>query len=142
MEITPTQGTQQVSSGSASYRTYRTDSNYGGRDDDPQPEPPESPDKVENAAEGLPDTVQAHEAVCEQCGSPEGPLLCPHCTAPTLPPPAPPPPLTEWDVGALILNKMIGSGIFTTPPLVLLYTGSGGIALGLWIGGFVYTILR
>jgi hypothetical protein len=51
-------------------------------------------------------------------------------------------PLDEWDVGALILNKMVGTGIFTAPPSVLILTGSAKAALGLWIGGFFYTLLR
>ncbi|KAF8461224.1 amino acid permease-domain-containing protein [Kalaharituber pfeilii] len=51
------------------------------------------------------------------------------------------PSLTMWDVVALTVNKMVGTGIFTAPPLVLLYTQNKGEALGLWIVGFIYTYL-
>lgn len=51
-------------------------------------------------------------------------------------------PLSRWDVASLIINKMIGTGIFTAPPTVLLMTGSPGLAFGLWILGFAYTIVR
>lgn len=51
-------------------------------------------------------------------------------------------PLNAKDVGALVLNKMVGSGIFTAPPTVLILTGSAKAAMGLWIGGFFYTLLR
>jgi hypothetical protein len=49
--------------------------------------------------------------------------------------------LTWWDVTALIINKMIGTGIFTGPPTILLYTGNKRIALGFWAVGFLYTLL-
>jgi hypothetical protein len=51
-------------------------------------------------------------------------------------------PLNSRDVGAFIVNKMIGTGIFITPPIVLLLTRSKGEALGLWVLGFVYTLIR
>jgi hypothetical protein len=51
-------------------------------------------------------------------------------------------PLNKWDVASLIINKMIGTGIFTAPPTVLLMAGSPGLAFGLWILGFAYTIVR
>jgi hypothetical protein len=51
-------------------------------------------------------------------------------------------PLSQWDVASLIINKMIGTGIFTAPPTVLLMAGSPGLAFGLWILGFAYTIVR
>ena len=50
--------------------------------------------------------------------------------------------LTWWDVAALIINKMIGTGIFSGPPTVLLYTGKKSTALWLWAAGFVYTLIR
>jgi Amino acid permease len=50
--------------------------------------------------------------------------------------------LTWWDVAALIINKMIGIGIFSGPPTVLLYTGKKSTALWLWAAGFVYTLIR
>lgn len=47
------------------------------------------------------------------------------------------PKLSELDVAALILNKQIGTGIFTTPGAVLLSTQSKGLSMALWtIGGF------
>jgi len=51
-------------------------------------------------------------------------------------------PLEVWDVASLIINKMIGTGIFTAPPTVLLMTGSPSLAFGLWTLGFAYTIVR
>ena len=50
--------------------------------------------------------------------------------------------LTSWDAAALIINKMVGTGIFVAPPTVLLNTGSKRVALGLWSAGFVHTLLR
>jgi amino acid transporter len=45
--------------------------------------------------------------------------------------------LTILDVAALVLNKQIGTGIFTTPGAVLLSTQSKGLSIALWaIGGF------
>lgn len=49
---------------------------------------------------------------------------------------------TELDVAALIVNKMIGTGIFTGPSSVLLYTHNKSVAIGLWVLGFSYTLLR
>ena len=37
---------------------------------------------------------------------------------------------------------MIGTGIFSGPPTVLLYTGKKSTALWLWAAGFVYTLIR
>jgi len=53
-----------------------------------------------------------------------------------------PRPLNAQDVCAFIVNKMIGTGIFTAPPGVLLLTKSKGEALGLWVLGFIYTLIR
>lgn len=45
--------------------------------------------------------------------------------------------LTVLDVAALVLNKQIGTGIFTTPGTVLLSTQSKGLSVVLWtLGGF------
>ncbi|ORY06761.1 amino acid permease-domain-containing protein [Clohesyomyces aquaticus] len=49
--------------------------------------------------------------------------------------------LTELDVAALILNKMIGTGIFTMPGTVLLYTKSKTLSMALWTVGGVWTCL-
>ena len=49
--------------------------------------------------------------------------------------------LDKWDVAALIINKMVGTGIFTGPPLVLLYTQNKVEAMLLWVVGLIYTIL-
>lgn len=51
-------------------------------------------------------------------------------------------PLITFDIFALVVNKMVGTGIYTTPPLVLALTGDWRIAIGLWAAGFVYTIIR
>jgi hypothetical protein len=53
-----------------------------------------------------------------------------------------PRPLNSRDVCSFIVNKMVGTGIYTTPPVVLLLTRSKGEAFGLWIVGFVYTLIR
>jgi hypothetical protein len=50
--------------------------------------------------------------------------------------------LDEYDVASLIVNKMIGTGIFTAPPAVLLLTGSKREAIGLWVLGAFYTVIR
>jgi hypothetical protein len=49
--------------------------------------------------------------------------------------------LTELDVAALIFNKMIGTGIFTTPGAVLALTKSREISMALWTVGGVWTFL-
>ncbi|KUL89231.1 hypothetical protein ZTR_03751 [Talaromyces verruculosus] len=49
--------------------------------------------------------------------------------------------LRTWDVAALIINKMIGTGIFTTPGVVLSLTGSKSISIILWVVGGVHTLL-
>lgn len=41
--------------------------------------------------------------------------------------------LGSWSVVGLILNRTIGSGIFTQPVNVLEYTGSSGAAILVWI---------
>jgi hypothetical protein len=50
--------------------------------------------------------------------------------------------LGPFDVFSLIVNKMIGTGIYTAPTTVLLLTGDKQLSLGLWGVGFVYTIMR
>lgn len=45
-------------------------------------------------------------------------------------------------VVSLMINQMIGSGVFTTPGIVLLLTGSKYTSLVLWALGGVYTFLR
>lgn len=50
--------------------------------------------------------------------------------------------LSWQDVCALNVNKMIGTGIFTGPPTVLLYTGNKKTAIVLWLVGFIYTLIR
>ncbi|CRG91397.1 Low-affinity methionine permease [Talaromyces islandicus] len=49
--------------------------------------------------------------------------------------------LRTWDVAALIINKMVGTGIFTTPGVVLSLTGSKTISIILWLVGGVHTLL-
>ncbi|KAI9744086.1 MAG: hypothetical protein M1818_002238 [Claussenomyces sp. TS43310] len=50
-------------------------------------------------------------------------------------------PLGAFDVFSLITNKMIGTGIYTAPYSVLIYTRNKQLALGLWGVGFFYTIM-
>jgi len=50
--------------------------------------------------------------------------------------------LDRWDVAALIINQMVGTGIFTGPPMVLMYTQNKVEAMLLWILGLMYTYLR
>ncbi|KAI1078235.1 hypothetical protein F5B20DRAFT_582466 [Whalleya microplaca] len=50
-------------------------------------------------------------------------------------------PLTTLDAIALIINKMVGTGIFTGPPSILLYTGDRGTSIGLWFAGFAFTAI-
>ena len=50
--------------------------------------------------------------------------------------------LNTWDATALIINKMIGGGIFTTPGQILLHTGNKGVALAFWAVGGIYSMIR
>jgi hypothetical protein len=50
--------------------------------------------------------------------------------------------LTEISVACLIINKMIGTGIYTTSGTVLLLAGNKVLALFLWVFGGVYSYLR
>ena len=50
--------------------------------------------------------------------------------------------LTWVDVAALIINKMVGTGIFTGPFAVLRSTNNKTVAVSLWALGFLYTIIR
>jgi hypothetical protein len=47
-----------------------------------------------------------------------------------------------FDVAALIINKQIGTGIFTTPGLVLSLTGSKTTSTILWFCGGIWSFLR
>ena len=47
--------------------------------------------------------------------------------------------LDELDVAALIINKVFGTGIFTSPVLVLLYTQNRWEAFLLWLLGLIFT---
>jgi amino acid transporter len=49
--------------------------------------------------------------------------------------------LGTLDVSALILNKMVGTGIFTLPGIVLGLTRSKRISVGFWVVGGVYSML-
>ncbi|KFY10415.1 hypothetical protein V491_07659 [Pseudogymnoascus sp. VKM F-3775] len=49
--------------------------------------------------------------------------------------------LGMFDVAALIMNKMIGTGIFTTPGLVLSLTGNKRTSVILWIFGGIWALL-
>ena len=50
--------------------------------------------------------------------------------------------LSTFDVFALIVNKMVGTGIFTAPTLVLALTESRELSIFLWIAGSIYSIIR
>jgi hypothetical protein len=51
-------------------------------------------------------------------------------------------PLTWFDVFSLIVNKMIGTGVYNSPATVYLMTGNKRVALGLWGVGFLYSLIR
>jgi amino acid permease len=50
--------------------------------------------------------------------------------------------LNMFDVAALIINKMIGTGIFTTPGLVLSLTGNKKVSIIMWLCGSIWSFLR
>jgi hypothetical protein len=50
--------------------------------------------------------------------------------------------LSTLDVACLIINKMIGGGIFVSPRIVAHLTGNKLVALSLWIFGGVYSFCR
>lgn len=52
------------------------------------------------------------------------------------------PELTWIDVFSLIVNKMIGTGIFTAPASIFLLTGQKSLTLGLWGIGLFYSMVR
>ena len=49
--------------------------------------------------------------------------------------------MSLWDVVALNLNSIIGTGIFTTPGLILVLTRSKIMTLALWFVGGIYSLL-
>ena len=51
-------------------------------------------------------------------------------------------PLETLDVACLIINKMIGTGIFFTPSTVTFLVGNKVAALFLWAIGGLYSFLR
>lgn len=51
-------------------------------------------------------------------------------------------PLDVTSVACLIINKMIGTGIYTTPGIVLFLCGNKVTALFLWLCGGIYSYLR
>ncbi|RSL66868.1 hypothetical protein CEP53_003196 [Fusarium sp. AF-6] len=50
-------------------------------------------------------------------------------------------PLRTFDVFALIVNKMVGTGIYTAPASVFLITGNKSLTLGLFGIGFLYSLV-
>lgn len=48
--------------------------------------------------------------------------------------------LTTLDVVCLVLNRMIGSGIFMTPHKVMAQTQSPGVSLLFWFAGVLYAL--
>jgi hypothetical protein len=51
-------------------------------------------------------------------------------------------PLETLDVACLIINKMIGAGIFISPPMVTYLVGNKTLALFLWIIGGINSFCR
>jgi hypothetical protein len=51
-------------------------------------------------------------------------------------------PLNALDIFSFIVNKMIGTGILLQPSTVLALTRSRGVAITIWIVGFIYTLFR
>ena len=49
--------------------------------------------------------------------------------------------LNVFDVASLILNKMVGTGIFTTPGSIVLLNKSKALTVGLWVLGGPYCLL-
>lgn len=49
--------------------------------------------------------------------------------------------LTTLEAASLIVNKMIGTGIFTTPGLILALTQSKTLAFSFWVIGGVYAAI-
>jgi len=49
--------------------------------------------------------------------------------------------LSTLEAASLIVNKMIGTGIFTTPGIVLFLTQNKALALSLWVIGGIYAAL-
>jgi len=49
--------------------------------------------------------------------------------------------MSLWDVVTLNLNSIIGTGIFTTPGLILVLTRSKIMTLALWFAGGIYALL-
>ncbi|KAF3133732.1 hypothetical protein TWF569_010419 [Orbilia oligospora] len=47
--------------------------------------------------------------------------------------------LKKWDIIFLVLNKMIGAGIYFVPAQVLVLVGSKWGAMSVWVFGFAYT---
>lgn len=50
--------------------------------------------------------------------------------------------LLWFDVSCLIINKMIGTGIFVSPAIVVFLVGSKWAALLMWIAGASYSFAR
>lgn len=51
-------------------------------------------------------------------------------------------PLGTIDVACLIINKMIGAGIFVSPPVVTSLVGNKVGAIFLWIFGGIFSYIR
>ena len=50
--------------------------------------------------------------------------------------------LRSIDVFGFIVNKMIGTGIYTNPAMVLVLTGNRTTAISFWVIGLIYTVVR
>ena len=51
-------------------------------------------------------------------------------------------PLGTLDVFSFIVNKMIGTGVYSAPATTYLLTGDKRVALGLWVAGLIYSFIR
>jgi hypothetical protein len=50
--------------------------------------------------------------------------------------------LRTFDIYSLIVNKMIGTGVYSSPATVFLLTGNKALTLGLFFVGFLYSLIR
>lgn len=50
--------------------------------------------------------------------------------------------LGSFNIFSLIINKMVGTGIYTSPAIIYRMTGSKSITLALFNIGFIYCLIR
>lgn len=97
--------------------------------------------------------LERHDIPMEDRNPPRAPLAVPERAGPFKPQlalenidpdqePYPSGELGTFDVFALIVNKMIGTGIFSAPATVFLLTGRKDVTLGLFVVGWAYSLAR